>query len=937
LDASQVIESGSALVGRERECAQIEQLLQAACQGQSGSLVIRGEPGIGKSSLLGFAAASAGPMLVLSASGVSTESGLPFAGLLGVLRPVLPLLDRVPETQAAALSAALGLAPPSEPDRFLISAACLSLLAAAAEDRPVLCLIDDAQWLDRPSVDALVFVARRLHADSVALLFAARDGDARGFDASGLPELRLGGLDDQASSSLLERRTRGAPDAVRARLLAEAAGNPLALVELPAALTDKQLSAKDPLPEAIPLTPRLQAVFRERAHELPVEGQMMLLLCAAEGHGDAATILRAAAELGLTADALDPAERSGLIRAGAGRISFRHPLVRSAVYEAAPLSQRQRAHAALATALTADDELDRRVWHQAMAAVTGDEDVAGALERAARRAQRRAAHASAASAFQRAAELSRDGSRVGPRLAFAAQAAWDAGQPDRALELIIRSLRLADDGPHARLLHLRGVIEARCGNLRDAAETLREAAQLSADPSLTLEILHEAAEAAASTGDRQAVAELGARAAELPVVSARDTFSQAVLTGFAVLYAGDYQAARNVFDRALELAGELEDDPRTQIWAAIAASTGIRLGYGLPFTTKAVTLTRSQGRLSLLPIALEQHALELLWNARMQAAYAAAEEGYRLTLDMGQGWGWHLAVMAHVEAIWGREADARTHAERVLTLAHGSGQTFLATHVRATLGLLDLTLGRPEDAVDALLELTTADREDLDPLIAARAVPDAVEAVVRAGRPRELADAPLERLRVWVDHAPSDTRRAALARCEALVERRPPAEAFAEAMSLIESFNPLERARTELLYGEWLRRERRPTDARAHLRAAAELFHSIGAAPWEDRAQAELRATGQTARKREPSTLDQLTPQERQISQLVAEGMTNREIAAQLFLSPHTIEYHLRKVFVKLGITSRTELIRQGPSRFAEPDSSPTRRDVARGSVAPSA
>jgi DNA-binding CsgD family transcriptional regulator len=484
---------------------------------------------------------------------------------------------------------------------------------------------------------------------------------------------------------------------------------------------------------------------------------------------------------------------------------------------------------------------------------------------------------------------------------------------------------LADEDVRTRLLHLRGVIQARCGNLRDAVETLCDAARTSGDSPLTLEILHEAAEAAAGTGDRQAVAELGARAAELPVASSRDTFSQSVLGGFAVLYRGGYRAAREMFDRALELAGELEDDPRTQIWAAIAASTGIRLGYGLPFSTKAVTLTRSQGRLSMLPIALEQHALELLWNARLQAAYAAAEEGYRLTLDIGQGWGWHLAVMAHVEAIWGHEQDARTHAERVLTLAHGSGQTFLATHARATLGLLDLTLGRPEDAVSILLELTTEDREDLDPLIAARSVPDAVEAIVRAGRPRGLADAPLERLRAWADHAPSDTRRAALARCEALVERRPPAEAFDEAMSLIDSFNPFERARTELLYGEWLRRERRRTDARTHLRAAAELFNSLGAVPWGQRAQAELRATGETARKRDPSTLDELTPQEEQIASLAAEGMTNREIAAQLFLSPHTIEYHLRKVFTKLGITSRAELIRRGTSMTRDLGPSATR------------
>ena len=893
----------------------IKRLLDGARGGEGGVLVLRGEAGIGKSALLDEAAHRADAMLVLRATGVDAESDVAFAGLYGLVRPVVDKLDQLVPTQSQVLAGALGLGPSRDPDRFLVSAAVLGLLAAAAEDRPILCLVDDAQWLDRPSADALVFAARRLRAERLAMLFAAREGEVRRFAPAALPELVLSGVGEGFASLILDRHERQAVSSVRRRLLAEAAGNPLALLELPVGLTDAQLAGLEPLPEAIPLTPRIRAVFRQQIERLPDATRTALLIAAVDNTGDAATILRAIAELQLSADALDPAESAGLIRTVGGAINFRHPLVRSALYEGAPLSQRQRVHAVLANVLSGDEHADRRVWHQAMGTLVRDEEVAAALEASARRALRRAGHASAVTAFERAADLTVDGSRLAPRLAAAAQAAWDAGQPDRSRELIGRALPLGDRELCAGLLHLRGVIELRCGSLRDAVAILIEGARSSADPSLALEMLHEAAEAATDMGDRSRVKELVALAQDLPAVSTRDQFSRAVLIGFATLFAGDYELARSLFDDALTMARDLDDDPRAQIWAANAASSGFDLGAGLPFATRAVDLARRQGLLSLLPTALAHQAMELLWNSSFDLAYAAAEEGYLLSLDIGHGSGWHLAQMACVEAIWGRETDAREHAEQVLALARGTGGTVLTTSTRAALGLLELTVGRPDEAATILLEITKAERPDTHPAIAMASVPNAIEAVVRAGRPIELLDESLSRFRSWVVRAPTDARRSVLARCEALLGQGPPGEAFAEAIELSGALAPFQRARSELLYGEWLRRERKRAESRVHLRAAAELFHSLGAVLWEERAEAELRATGETARKREPSTLDQLTSQELQIAGLVAEGLTNREIAAQLFLSPRTVEYHLRKVFTKLGVASRTELIRHGRAR----------------------
>ncbi len=472
MGGSPIHEPPAELLGRERERTAIDRLLSKARSGDGGALVIRGQAGIGKTALVGLAQGETESMEVLKVTGVEAEADLAFAGLFGLLRPILGFVGELPATHSAALEGSLGVAPSAEPDRLLVSGAVLGLLAAASARRPIVCVVDDAHWLDKPSADALVFAARRLGAERVAMLFAAREDELSRFDAEGVPELLIEALDDQAAARLLTEHVPSATPAVTARLLAEAEGNPLALVELPSVLSEDQLIGRAALPDAMPLTPRLAAVFRTRVERLPPDAQAALLVVAVDGTGELATVLTALAELAVDADGLDPAERAGLIQTDETRVRFRHPLVRAAVYEAAPLGERRRVHAALVTALSGEEHVDRRVWHQAMASIARDEEVAVALEASARRAQLRAGHASAATAFERAAELTVTHGRQAPRLASAARAAWDGGQPQRALDLVGRALPLSDASLRADLLYLRGVIESRCGSVRDAAATL---------------------------------------------------------------------------------------------------------------------------------------------------------------------------------------------------------------------------------------------------------------------------------------------------------------------------------------------------------------------------------------------------------------------------------------------------------------------------------
>jgi DNA-binding CsgD family transcriptional regulator len=898
------------LVGRDRECAAIDELLEGALTGESGSLIVQGEPGIGKTALLDYAAARADGMELLRTAGVEAEADLAFAGLYGLLRPILGRLSELPELQAQALAGALGLAPSPGSDRFLASAAVLGLLAEAAEELPVLCLVDDAHWLDTPSADALVFAARRLRAERVAIIFAVRERGGRSFGGRGLPELPLTELEDEDARALLSNRSSELVSSVRARLLAEAAGNPLALLELPASLSEEQRTGIEALPDSIPLTARVQAAFAARVEGLPEPTQTMLLIAAADDTGDVATVVRAAAELGVAPEALDPAEATGVVRVDGGRVTFRHPLVRAAVLGAATLTQRQRAHAALASVLEGEEHADRRVWHHALATLAVDENVAAALEAAARRSQLRGGHASAATAFERAAELSDAEPSRSRRLGDAAEAAWAAGQPERARGLLTRSLANAEGRQRVRLLYLSGLIEATSGWLPDALPPLLQAIEGSEDASLTLEMLRDAYEVASYAEAHDQLAELTRRAAQVEPATESDRFIAAALMAWGSELSGDYARGAQLAAEAIERAERL-DHPRSLFWAAVTADREGGWGDGLPYANRAVALARERGLVSELPAALAAQSAELIGRSRFDLAYAAAEEGRRLALDIDQQGvaSWSVVSLATVEALRGQEDEARAHVDVLEQLLAASGASFLTIFGQLVLGLLDLTLGRPAEALERLGGYAAAPAGVLLFPHRVLQLPDVVEAAVRAHRLDEAADH-LARFREWVERFPTQGRFSLLARCHALAAESDAEPHFIRSIELAEALSPFDRARNELLYGEWLRRERRRVDARPHLRTALELFQRLALSPWEERARAELRASGETARRRDPSTRDRLTPQELQIAHLAAEGMTSREIAAQLFLSPRTIDYHLRKVFAKLQIASRADLAR---------------------------
>jgi DNA-binding CsgD family transcriptional regulator len=912
------------LLGRDAERARIGALLEAAQASRSGALVIRGEPGIGKTALLEDARAQAGGMQVLDARGVESESDLPFAGLHQLTRPALHLTNRLPSPQANGLRGALGLAERASEDRFLISVACLTLLSELAESGPVLCLVDDAHWLDEPSADALLFVARRLGAEGIAVLFAARESDHVHFEAPGLPVVELGPLDVHSATALLSRHAGGAlAPRVRDLLVEQSRGNALALVELPVALSQAQLAGEDPLPDTLPLTRDVQRLFLERVDRLPGPTQLLLLVIAADDSGRLSTIMRAAGALGVSEEALAPAERAGLVSVRNVSLELLHPLVRSAVYRRAASSERRAVHLALAQALDGDLEQDQRAWHHAAATPGPDPLVADELDRAADRARRRSGHAAAAAAFERAAQLSVDGKSRGLRLVEAATAAWDAGQPDRALALVEDASPLvADARTRAQLEHVRGVIQFRCRGLLDAFDTLVNGSSVAAPLDLrkSLEMLFDAAHAAATAGDYARVADAGRRAAVLPPSGDEvDGVLVGLLIGVGSLQTGE---TAHELPRVLDaiVHGDEFDEPRWLIWASGAAQfVGDRaLAAGL--LRRASSRARASGKREQLASALVSFVLDGLIQGR-HSVLGEASEGLTLAREAGLEnlTTVFLATHAWFAAVRGQSEECRAHAREASERARASGAGLGSALSIWALSMLDLTSGQPREAAARLDALPVAPPGVGHPYIALLSRPDFVEAGVRTGE-HERTRAALDALEGFAEPEGPSWARALAARSRALLAQGEDAELeFEHALRLhAEGDRAFDRARTALLYGEFLRRERRRVDARAQLRDALEVFEQLGAAAWTHRAQAELRASGESARKRDHSTVDELTPQELQIARFVAEGLSNKEVAAQLFLSPRTIDHHLRSVFSKLGITSRGQLARL-PLGDAEP------------------
>jgi DNA-binding CsgD family transcriptional regulator len=905
------------LVGRETETAAVSRVLAGAREGRSGVLVLRGEAGIGKTAVLEHALELADGMTILRGVGIESETELAYAALHQILRPVLDRIERLPEPQAAALRAAFALSEETVDERFRVSLGVLGLLAEVAEERPLLVLVDDAQWLDQASADALVFAARRLEAEALALVFAARDADDHPFVARGFPELRLSPLSSLDSRSLLTERLASAVAAGALDWLVESAsGNPLALLELPATLSTRQLAGQDPLAGKLAPATSVEQVYLERVAALPPATRSLLVLAAAEENGARATVERAASELGLDIADLAPAESAGLLRVDSGQVVFRHPLVRTAIYRGAAFTDREHAHRTLANASAAEGSPDRAAWHRAAATVGTDDEVALELESTAERARLRSGHAAAASALERAAELSGDTESKARRLVAAAGAAWHAGQPERATALLDRASPIvSDQGLRVELAHVRGDVEWRCGALLDAATTLMSGAADAArlDPGKALEMLSDAGFVGLDTGDLAQVHEAGQLAATLPRSDDEErAFRVDLLVGVGRLALGDASAVPLV-QETLARAADV-DETRSLVWAAVGAAALGDFATRAESLRRAVALARTSGAVDTLTTVLVNVAITGVLTGQFGVG-TEAEEGLRLAREAGlpHAASLHLSVLAWLAAVKGRDEECRALAAEVREEAPVTGLALANSIAEWGVALLDLGVGRPEETVTRLVALSSAPPGVGQPYFVLSSAPDLVEACVRTGR-NDTARTAFAVLEEFARPGAPTWALALAARCRALLAEGPEAEReFSKALHThSQSPNPFSLARTELLYGEFLRRERRRTDAREQLRAALDAFESLGAEPWAERARVELRATGETARKRDASTIDELTPQELQIARLVGEGHSNKEVAAQLFLSPRTVEYHLRKVFAKLGIASRAELIRRG-------------------------
>jgi DNA-binding CsgD family transcriptional regulator len=897
------------LRGREVECAAVRDLLDAARRSRSGVEVLRGDPGVGKTALLEYAAECAGDMRVLRGTGVESEVTLPFAALHQLLYPVLERVSALPAPQQAALGGAFGFSPGRNEDLFLVAVGVLTLLSDVSAERGLLCLVDDAQWLDRASADVLVFAARRLHAEGVVLLFAARDGEQSVFAAQGLPQRRLVGLEPGPAAVLLDEVSPGLDEHVRARLVAATAGNPLALRELPTMLSPGQRAGTESLPVRLPMGRRVERIYAERVAALPAATQALLLVAAAEESGDIAAVLRGAAAGGTEPAALEDAEGAGLVTVRDGKLRFRHPLVRSAVYQSATFASRQAAHRSLATVLDGAEDVDRRAWHLAAATVGPDDDVAADLECSAERARHRGGMGAAADALERASDLTAAGGERGRRLLAAAQDAWFAGQRDRAAALLAAAEPLVDEPVQtARAKQLGGLIELRRGMPDKAYRLLIDSAAAfqSLDAHTALENLILAGEAAAFIGTPALAAEVGALAlAVTPTPSPDDRLMVALLGGLASALGGDPAGGTAMLHEVVDGARRMEH-PTQLLWAGRAALYLGELDAARTLYERGADHARRTGAVGMLAIILDRLAWTHAIAGRPAEAEANADEGLQLAGELGLDAGVAFGSLALVHAMRGAEAACRAAAERAHSLARARRMRIVAAAADWALGLLELGLGRPSEALDHLLALTGGNGH---PGILLWATSDLVEAVARAGRPEECR-AVLDRFTRWATGSGLSVPGAAVAYCNGLLADGDEAIGhFRVALQLdVSGQRPLQRARTQLALGAALRRQRRRTEARIHLREAMDVLDKLGATPWTERARGELRASGETARKRDPSTIDDLTAQELQISRLAGTGVSNPDIAAKLFLSRRTVEYHLHKVFTKLGVTSRAEL-----------------------------
>ncbi|HET8653819.1 MAG TPA: AAA family ATPase [Gaiellaceae bacterium] len=920
------------LFGRERESARIDEVLDAARERRSGALVLRGEAGIGKTALLNAAIERADGMRVLRALGVESEVDIAYAGLHELLRPALSSLDAIADSQAAALRAALALDGSAVAERLAVFGGTLSLLTAVAEEQPLLCVIDDAQWLDEASAAAMEFVARRLDADGIAMLFSVRDPESRAFTAPGVTELPLGGLDRAAARRLLGTRLPpGVGSLVVEQLIDISLGNPLALVELPSSLTTLHAAVPQAFDELLGAQTAVQNGFLRRLARLPTSTRRALLVVAASDVGELQAVSRALAVLELDPQSLEPAEQAGLITV-ASSVAFRHPLARSAIYGAAKTVDRSTVHRALAAAAEAAGEADRHAWHLAAAADAPDEGIAAALVGAAASARQRGGVWSEARALERAARLTPAPSLRARRLALAGDAAYRAGRPERADALLEEAAEgVLDFDELAQAQARRAYIRIERGQLDEALDLMIGGAndlEPSAPRAAAILLTNAATAADHDRLDILRSLALAERAWQLAGDDAFDDPELCHIVSFQRLSAG---RVRDAMDLAWRCAELVEKDLQGRVVVADAASTLLYAGEQAParrLVERAVAANRRTGAFGSLGYTLHIYAQVDWYGGHLQRAYAHALEATQIVEELGtpQTLDDCLSRLAMFEAVLGRESDSRAHAQRALASAVELGDVKNEVRARSALGMLALVTGNADAAVTQLA-----------PAVAAlgaggvrnpnqfRIHPDLVEAYVRLGRRNEAkrVAASLERQARMTGIA---WTLGAAERCRGLVVDADAAAeaAFREALRLHESAGIFERARTELCFGERLRRQGRRRDARRYLGGALEAFENGGATPWAERARTELRGSGLTPRRRQPGTGDHLTPQELQVARLVAEGNTNRDVAAALFVSPKTVEFHLTHVYRKLEIHSRSELVR----RMA--DQEVTRASIAR-------
>jgi DNA-binding CsgD family transcriptional regulator len=893
------------LLGRSRECEALDGLLNAVRAGHSRSLVVRGDAGIGKTALLDFAVNTASGFRVVRTGGVESEMVLPFATLNQVCGRMVERIDRLPEPQADAVAVAFGLRAGPAPERYLVGLGALALLRDQAQEQPVLCVVDDAQWVDLTSVQALAFVARRLEAAPVGLVFGVR-GRAAATELAGLPELHVGGLSDADARDLLASVIPGRLDEqVRDRIVAEARGNPQALIELPHGLAVGALAGGFGLPSAGQATGRLDEHVARRVAALPAATRRVLLLAAAEPVGDPALFWRAGARLGIGVDDAAMAEAEGLVEFGT-QVRFPHPLVRSAVYAAAPVGDRQRVHRALAAAIDPQANPDRRAWHRAHAARLPDEEVADELVRLAGRARVHGGVAAAAAFVERAAALTPDPVRRASRALAAAQAKHEAGAHDAAFELLaVAGSAPLDELPSARLDLLRAQITFTLRRGGDAPRLLLESARRleTLDAGLARETYVDAFVAAAYAGrlasdGQEAVAE-AARLA--PPAPQPPRAVDLLLDGLVIRFTEGYPASVPLLRAALD-AFRAAPDAR---WLWFAATMAVDLwddDTWHALAARQVRFARDGGALEVLPLALDSLAAARLHAGDLAAAAALIDEATAIANATGTAPAGHAAL---VLAAW-RGDDNRTSmlAENSMRDATARGEGTAITMAEYATAVLHNGLSRYEAALGPAQRACDQDEAGF----ASWAAPELVEAASRTGHPR-LAGASFERLTERASAAGTDWALGVSARSHALLSRGPAAEElYRQAIERSARCRiTLDFARAHLVYGEWLRRERRRADARGHLRTAYEILSSAGATAFAERAARELVATGERLRRRVTGPR-QLTSQETEIAQLASEGRSNPEIAATLFISPRTVEYHLHKVFTKLGISSRHQL-----------------------------